>query len=196
MNKGEQTRAAIVKRATAMASQVGLEGLSLGALADDVGMSKSGLFAHFASKQELQIQVLEAAVARFLGQVVGPAFREPRGEPRVRALLENWIDWSRSRSLPGGCLFLSLSNELDDRPGPLRDRLQEFQRTWIAGLEKAGRMAVDEGHFRADLDVEQFAYDFFQIILGCHHFRQLMRDPRAEDRARRALERLIAESAA
>jgi AcrR family transcriptional regulator len=194
MSKGAETRVAIIERAMAMASQVGLEGLSLGTLATDVGMSKSGLFAHFKSKQELQIQILDTAVERFNREVVGPAFRQPRGEPRIRAILESWMDWSRSRSLPGGCLFLSLSAELDDRPGPLRDRLQEFQRIWISGLETAVRMAVDEGHFRADLDTEQFAYDLFQIILGCHHFRQLMRDPQAEDRARRALDRLIAAS--
>lgn len=194
MKKGEQTRATIVDRAMALVSRVGLEGLSIGALADDVGMSKSGLFAHFKSKQDLQLAILEASIDRFMTTVVSPAFREPRGVPRIRALFENWLRWSNHPSIPGGCIFLSLASELDDRPGPQRDCLAAYQKEWIEGLATSARMGVEQGHFRKDLDVEQFAYDFYSIILAYHHFTRLIRDPGAEKHARRAFEQLLAAS--
>ena len=122
---------------------------------------------------------------------MAPAFHAPRGIPRIRALFDSWLKWSGDSRLPGGCIFISLSNGLDDQPGPLRDRLQEHQRGWIDGLAKAARIAIDEGHFRTDLDTEQFAYDFMSLVLGCHHYQRLMRDPKAERRATRAFERLI-----
>ena len=119
--RGTRTREAILARAVAVASEQGLEGLSIGALADDLGMSKSGLFAHFRSKEGLQIAILEMAGARMVDEVVRPALAAPRGEPRVRALFDRWLAWEQSPSLPGGCPFMAASFELDDRPGPVRD---------------------------------------------------------------------------
>ena len=192
--KGDTTRATILERAFAAASRLGLEGLTIGALAEDVGLSKSGLFAHFRSKEELQLQVLETAVERFVETVVSPALKEPRGEPRVRTLFERWMEWETAKFQPGGCIFIATANELDDRPGPLRDRLVGYQRDWLDVLATAARIAVEEGHFRTGLDVEQFAYDLYAVILAYHHFSRLLRDPAAEERARRAFEDLLAAS--
>ena len=139
MSKGAATKDRIIESALRTASVEGLEGISLGRLAADVGMSKSGLFAHFASKEELQIDVLEAASARFAEIVVKPAMQEPRGEPRVRSLFEHWLVWERHESLPGGCIFMHAAAELDDRPGPARDALVRWQRQWLDVLAKAAR---------------------------------------------------------
>ena len=196
MTKGEETRAAILDEAVAMASRIGLEGLSIGALAGETRMSKSGLFAHFESKQNLQFAVLQASVDRFIAQVVAPALTEPRGLPRVRALFENWLAWSNDPERPGGCFFIAAANELDDRPGPLRDRLVGYQRDWLDALATAARIAVDENHLRPDLDTQQFAYDFYSILMAYHHYSRLMRDPDAESRARTSLARLLEQSGA
>lgn len=191
MRKGDQTRAAILERGIAEASRFGLAGLTIGNLARDVGLSKSGLFAHFDSKEDLELQVLETGVELFVSQVMAPAFKAPRGRPRIDALFEGWLAWERQPALPGGCLFVALANELDDRPGPLRDRLVAYQRDWIGTLATAARIAVDEGHFRDDLDCQQFAYDFYSIELAYHHFNRLLRDPDAERRARQAYATLL-----
>lgn len=191
MSKGEETRAAILDRALATTSRLGLEGLSIGTLAGDLGMSKSGLFAHFGSKEDLQLQVLELAVDRFVEAVIRPALAEPRGEPRVRALFENWLGWPEASNLPGGCVFIATANELDDRPGSLRDRLVGYQRQWLATLARATSIAKEEGHFRNDLDTEQFAYETYAALLAYHHFSRLLRDPDAAGRARHAFEDLL-----
>lgn len=194
MSKGEETRAAILDHALAAASCLGLEGLTIGNLADEVGLSKSGLFAHFRSKEELQLQVLETAVERFVETVVAPGLKAPRGEPRVRALFERWIEWEKADFQPGGCIFIATAQELDDRPGPLRERLVGYQRDWLQALATAARIAVEEGHFRAGLDTAQFAYDLYAVILAYHHFSRLMQDPAAEARARSSFESLLASS--
>jgi AcrR family transcriptional regulator len=191
MSKGAETRDRILDQAVRLASRDGLEGLSIGGLATELGLSKSGLFAHFGSKEELQLQVLQEAETRFREIVVQPALREPRGEPRLRAFFERWLDWDTGRSLPGGCVFVAAAVELDDRPGPLRDFLVQAQRDWFEALAKAARLAVEAGHFRPDLDAEQFAFHLYGIVLGYHHFKRLLRDPRAEERARAAFERLV-----
>ena len=191
LTKGEETRATILDQALASASRLGLEGLTIGNLADAVGMSKSGLFAHFRSKEDLQLRVLETAVRRFVETVVAPALKEPRGEPRVRALFERWLDWEKADFQPGGCIFIATANELDDRPGPLRDRLVAYQRDWLQAIATAARIAVEEGHFDADVDVRQFAYDLYAVILAYHHFSRLMDDPSAEARARSSFEGLL-----
>lgn len=193
--KGDATRAAILEQGLAMASEVGLEGLSIGGLAKATGMSKSGLFAHFASKENLQAAVIEAAVERFRDTVVVPSVEAARGAPRLQAFFENWLEWGHDPSLPGGCLFIAAANELDDRPGPVRDLLIHYQRLWLGQLSTAARIAVEAGHFRADLDSEQFAYDFYAIILGYHHFFRLLRDDDAKGRARQSFERLMRSAA-
>lgn len=194
MSKGATTRGVILDQALAMASTLGLEGLSIGSVAKEVGMSKSGLFAHFRSKEEMQTQVLQTAVDRFIETVVAPALREPRGEPRVRAIFSQWLAWAEASWLPGGCLFIASAIEFDDRPGPLRDFLVAAQRDWLDALATTARIAVEEGHFRADLDTAQFAYELYSIALSYHHFQRLMRDPKAHDRAANAFEDLLQKS--
>lgn len=191
MSKGETTRASILEAALATASRVGLGALSIGELAKQVGLSKSGLFAHFSSKENLQQEVVKKAIDRFVEVVIAPALKQPRGEPRVRALFENWFHWSSGSELPGGCLFIAAASELDDRPGPLRDQIAAAQRDWLGVLAQACRIAVEEGHFRAGLDVEQFAWQLYATILAYHHFARLLRARDAAARAQRAFEILL-----
>src|SRR5512143_3114985 len=161
MGKGEQTRAASLDRAVQLASAVGLEGLTIGRLADESRLSKSGLFAHFGSKEDLQLRTLERAADRFVEVVVKPALTARRGEPRVRQLFERWLRWPIEVPQPGGCIFVAASAELDDRPGPARDRLAQLQREWLDVLARSVRAARDEGHFRAEVDPEQFAFEVY-----------------------------------
>jgi AcrR family transcriptional regulator len=195
-SKGEQTREAILTHALGLATRIGFEGLTIGRLADDLGMSKSGLFAHFRSKEALQLGILELAGARMIETVVKPALTARRGEPRVRALFENWLAWEQSPSLPGGCPFMAASFELDDRPGPVRDFVVQSLKDWMDTMAGAARIAVREGHFRADLDCEQFAHDCQGIGLAFVHASRLMRDPRASARAATAFDALLRASRA
>ena len=189
--KGEQTREAILTHALGLATRIGFEGLTIGRLADDLRMSKSGLFAHFRSKEGLQLEILRMAGARMVDTVVKPALSTPRGEPRVRALFERWLAWEQSPGLPGGCPFMAASFELDDRPGPVRDFVVQNLRDWMDTLAGAARIAVQEGHFRADLDCEQFAHDCQGIGLAFVHASRLMRDPKARPRAASAFDTLL-----
>jgi AcrR family transcriptional regulator len=190
-SKGERTREAILAHALALATRIGVEGVTIGRLADDLKMSKSGLFAHFKSKEALQIEMLRLAGGRMVETVVKPALAAPRGEPRLRALFDHWLAWEQSPGLPGGCPFMAASFELDDRPGPVRDFVVQNLRDWIDTLAGAARIAVQEGHFRADLDCEQFAQDCQGIGLGFVHASRLMRDPQARARAQRAFDALV-----
>jgi AcrR family transcriptional regulator len=191
MGKGEVTRQAILQRATALASAVGLEGLTIGKLAEELELSKSGLFAHFGSKETLQVAILEHAAERFVELVVQPGLRAPRGEPRLRSLFDHWRQWPKLNPMPGGCIFVASAIELDDRPGPARDLLVRQQRDWLDLLAATVRGAVTEGQFRRDVDPEQFAHDFYAVMLGFHHALRLLRDPKAEKRAVRGFERLV-----
>lgn len=196
VGKGEQTRDAILERAMVLASEVGLEGLTIGGLAEALDLSKSGLFAHFRSKEALQIQTLEWAAARFEEAVIRPALRAARGEPRVRALFEGWLRWPKIVPQPGGCIFVAASVELDDRPGPARDKLVRLQRDWLDVIAGAVRIAIQEGHFDPRVDSAQFAFELYGIMLVFHHTARLLRDPRAEERARRGFEALLARARA
>lgn len=189
MGKGEATRQVILDRATELASQIGLTGLTIGHLADDLDLSKSGLFGHFQSKEALQIQVLEHGAASFVERVVRPALAQPRGIPRLRALFEGWLAWDSA--LPGGCVFVAAASELDDRSGPVRDRLVDLQRQWIGVLATSFRLGVEEGHVAAQADPEQFAQDLYGIMLAWHHHSRLLGDREAEQRARRAFDALL-----
>jgi AcrR family transcriptional regulator len=193
-SKGKSTRAAILDDALSLASQVGLAGLSIGELAKRTAMSKSGLFAHFSSKDNLQVEVLRTAADRFVEMVVAPAIRKPRGEPRVQALFDNWLRWSRADFSPGGCIFVAASTELDDRPGPARDYLESAQNAVMGTIAKAAGIAVEERHFRADLDLQQFAYEMYSIFLAYHHFARLLRSPHALRNSRRAFASLLERS--
>jgi AcrR family transcriptional regulator len=195
-SKGEQTREAILEAALTLASQVGLEGLTIGRLAGSLDLSKSGLFAHFRSKEALQVQTLDRAAARFEEVVVRPALRAARGEPRLRALFENWLRWPKLVPQPGGCIFVAAAIELDDRPGAARDRLVRLQRDWLDVIAGAVRLSVQEGHFHRQVDPRQFAFELYGIMLVCHHFGRLLRDPGAPDRARDAFEALVARARA
>lgn len=195
MGKGEQTREAILLHALRLATKVGFEGLTIGRLADDLRLSKSGLFAHFGSKESLQVKVLELASRRFVDEVVRPALAAPRGVRRVRALFERWLAWETSPSLPGGCPFNAAATELDDRPGPARDFVVRSQRDWLETVATTARTAVQEGDFDAELDCEQFAHDLQSIMLGYAHASRLMKDPKARGRTERAFEALLSSAA-
>ncbi|HMH19804.1 MAG TPA: TetR/AcrR family transcriptional regulator [Burkholderiales bacterium] len=192
MRKGEHTRTLILNEAVALASQVGLEGLSIGSLAGRLAMSKSGLFAHFGSKEDLQVRTLRRAQELFLEQVVSPALKEAQGLPRLRTLFSNWLAWLESNDdLPGGCLMLAASVEYDDRPGAVRDLLVAGQRELRGAIAKAIRLAIDEGHLEPRTDPWQLTFELFGIVLAAHHDLRLLGDARALERAGDALERLI-----
>lgn len=193
MAKGEETRQAILARAFELSNVIGVSGLSIGRLAEATGLSKSGLFAHFGSKEALEVAVVGEASRVFVQDVMIPALREPRGEPRVRALFERWLAWGQR---PGGCFFVGATAELDDQPGLPRDALVQASKDWIDELGKAARIAISEGHFRADLVPEQFAFEEYGVMLGAHTFFRFLRDPVTLDRAREAFERLLASARA
>lgn len=188
MAKGEQTRQAILAKAFELAKTVGLSGLSIGRLAEDTGLSKSGLFAHFGSKEALLVAVVQEAARQFVEFVMAPALQQPRGEPRVRALFDRWVQWGLR---PGGCFFVGAVAELDDQPGPPRDALVQTCKDWLDALATAARITVAEGHFRADLDPEQFAFDVYSVMLGFHTYQKFLRAPDSLARARGSLERLL-----
>ncbi len=190
LRKGELTRQAILQRAARMASRVGLEGLTIGALADELELSKSGLFAHFKSKEELQLQILEFGIARFVDTVVKPALATPRGEKRVKALFEHWLEWPNTSGF-AGCLFVAFATELDDQPGRVRERLVQSQKEWLGVIAQAARVAVAHGDFQRDTDAEQFAHELYGIMLAGHHAQRLLRARGAAERTRRAFERLL-----
>jgi AcrR family transcriptional regulator len=196
MRKGERTRGTILDGAWKLATELGLEGLTLGRLADELDLSKSGLFAHFASKENLQVQILDRAAQRFAEIVIRPALEVQGGERRLRALFERWLEWPKRARQPGGCLFVAAAAELDDRPGPARDRLVALQREWRAVLARVVKRAQDMGELRWDLDPDQVAFELQGIGLACHETARLLHDPRALDRARAAFDRLLADARA
>lgn len=191
-HKGQQTRAAILDAALAMASHMGLEGLSIGALAEVTGMSKSGVFAHFGSREELQISVIREYHTRFEEEVFFPAIDEARGLPRLQALFERWIR-RVSVELDSGCIYISGAVEFDDRPGPVRDALASMVSAWHAALERAIRIAIEEGHLRPDTDPQQMLFELHGLILALHHDARFLRNPGVLDRARRGFARVMAD---
>jgi AcrR family transcriptional regulator len=192
VSKGAETRREIVEEALTLAGTVGLEGVSLGTLAERLKLSKSGLFAHFRSKEALQLEVVQSAIQSFVSEVVLPALTKARGEPRLRALFDRYIGWIRGRPGSGGCVFISLSQEYDDRPGPVRDRLVRSQRDWYATLERATRIAIDEGHLAKDIDTQRFAFEVVGIGMSFQQAHRLLANPHAEMYARDAFEALLA----
>ena len=189
--KGQQTRATILDAALGLASQMGLEGLSIGALAEVTRMSKSGVFAHFGSREELQISVVREYHAKFKEEVFVPAMRRPRGLPRLKALFDLWVR-RVSVEIDSGCLYISGAVEFDDRPGPVRDALVAMVLSWQDALERAIAMAMDEGHLRADTEAEQMLFEVHGLILALHHDARFLCKPGAVDRARAAFARVLA----
>ena len=196
MSKGEQTRTAILEAALAQASAAGLESLTIGDLAGKTGLSKSGLFAHFGSREDLQIAAMEFAAARWTEKVFVPALRAPRGLPRLRALFEGWLDWTTRCGLAYGCPILAAAIEFDDRPGPVRDAVSNHYERLEQELGKAVSLAIAQGHFRADLDVDQLIFEFMGVLFAHHHSTRLLRRQDATARARKAFDHLVKTAAA
>lgn len=189
--KGQRTRASILQHAVDLASLEGLEGLTIGRLAEELGMSKSGLFAHFGSKEELQLAAIDAAGQRFIDEVVRPALSAERGYPRLVAVCNSWLDYVRRRVFPGGCFFAAASFEFDGRPGPVRDAVAKQMDDWFAMLERAIRMAKDEGHLDAEVDPAQLAFELNALFFGANFAYNLRHDAEAFARAKRAIEQRL-----
>ncbi len=193
LQKGQQTRAAILDAALSLASLNGLEGLSIGVLAEVTQMSKSGVFAHFGSREDLQIAVIHEYHARFEEEVFFPAVREVRGLPRLRALFERWVR-RVAVELDSGCIYISGAVEFDDRPGPVRDALAAMVRAWQAALHRAIDLSVQAGDLRPDTDVAQLLFEIHGLILALHHDAKFLRQPGAVERARSGFERIVQHS--
>jgi AcrR family transcriptional regulator len=187
--RGETTRIEILERATHLARLVGLGGVTIGQLASDLGLSKSGLFAHFGSKEALEIAILDHAAQDFVDRVVRPSLARPRGESRLREIFERWMAWGVG-SDAGGCLFVAAAAELDDRPGPVRDRLVAHQRDWLDAIGQVVRSGQADGAFRTDADPAQVAFELHGLLLSAHHLVRLLGDPRGTDLARVAFDAL------
>jgi len=193
--KGQQTKAAIVDAALGLAAQIGLEGLSIGAVAELTKMSKSGVFAHFGSREELQISVVREYHVRFEQEVFYLALKVARGLPRLRALFANWMKRS-STEIESGCIYISGASELDDRPGPVRDALVESVSVWQGALFRAVILAKSEGHLRADADERQVAFEIHGLILALHYDARFLRSPGSLERATAGFEHILSRHAA
>lgn len=190
LQKGQQTKAAIVDAALGLATQIGLEGLSIGALAEVMQMSKSGVFAHFGSREELQISVVREYHHRFEEEVFYPAMSVPRGLPRLRAMFDNWMQRT-SVEIDSGCIYISGAVEFDDRPGPVRDALASSVNTWLTAMSRAIEIAVEEGHLRADTDAAQMGFEIHALILALHYEARFLRSPDSVRRSITAFEGIV-----
>ncbi|WP_313165591.1 TetR/AcrR family transcriptional regulator [Massilia oculi] len=190
MRKGEQTRAAILDVALELASRNGLEGLTIGLLADRMSMSKSGVFAHFGSREDLQLEVVKLYHHRFEQEVFYPSIKEARGLPRLVAMYTRWVK-RVSVEIASGCIYISGAVEYDDREGQIREQLVSMVRAWQEALLRSVQQAVELGHLRADLDAAQLVFEMHGLILALHHDARFLRNPGAVERARAAFERLV-----
>lgn len=191
MQKGQQTKATIVEAALTLATQIGLEGLSIGVLADVTQMSKSGVFAHFGSREELQISVIREYFGRFEQEVFFPALHAERGLPRVEALFHNWMK-RVAIEIQSGCIFISGAVEFDDRPGPVRDALATSVQTWLSALFRAVVLAKQCGHLLADADEHQMAFEIHGLILALHYEARFLKNPGSIERANRGFANILA----
>lgn len=190
LQKGQQTKAAIVDAALGLATQIGVEGLSIGALAEVTQMSKSGVFAHFGSREELQISVIREYHHRFEQEVFYPALSQPRGLPRLRAMFANWMKRT-SVELDSGCIYISGAVEFDDRPGPVRDALASSVQTWHEAMKRAIAMAKEEGHLDATTDEEQMLFEIHGLILALHYEARFLKNPGSIARANAGFENIL-----
>lgn len=188
--KGQQTKAAIVGAALGLAQRVGLDGLTIGSLAELMHMSKSGVFAHFGSREELQVSVVWEYHARFRQIVFDPAMRAERGLPRLSALFENWVQHI-SAEIAAGCLFTSGAVEFEAQHGPVRDALSESVSTWLAALQTAVQQAVDCGHLSADCDPQLMAFKVHGLVLSLHYQSRFLQSPHAVQWAQRGFAQLL-----
>lgn len=182
--KGERTRESILRVAVDLASVEGLEGLTIGRLADELKMSKSGLFAHFGSKEDLQLATIAAAREVFADHVIRPALERPPGVPRLWALCDNWLHYVEGKVFKGGCFFAAASFEFDSRTGPIRDAVAASQKEWLACLSRAVDGAKKEKHLKASVDAQQFAFEIYSLAIGAHWGFQLLDDKKALQRVR------------
>ncbi len=190
LQKGQQTKAAIVDAALGLATQIGLEGLSIGALAEVTQMSKSGVFAHFGSREELQISVIREYHTRFEEEVFYPAMQQGRGLPRLRSLFANWMQRT-SIEIDSGCIYISGAVEFDDRTGPVRDALVGSVKTWLAAMRRAVVSAKEEGHLRADADEDQLLFEIHGLILALHYEARFLRNPGSIARANTGFDNIL-----
>jgi AcrR family transcriptional regulator len=190
--QGEGTRTVILKAAVDLASEHGLEGLTIGRLADTVSMSKSGLFAHFGSKEDLQLATLEAAREIFVAEVMRPGLKGEKGLPRLKSLLAAWISYAERGVFKGGCFFTAASLEFDSRGGPVRDRVADIMRDWLGTLERAGREAIEAGHLSAKIDPAQLAFEMHALAMGANWAFMLYGDQSAFRRALAGIEARLA----
>ena len=187
LTKGERTRKAILDTAAALATQEGLEPLSIARIAAATGLSKSGLFAHFGSKEELQLATVDHAAALFVDEVISPARSAPRGLARVWALCDHMVDYSERQVFPGGCFFASTSFEFNNKPGPVRDRIEHMLRSWLSYLEHAVEQAQEAGELDPSLSAREIAFELDAFAQSANAQFQLFRDRRVFDEARRAI---------
>ena len=190
MRKGEQTRAAILDVALELASRNGLEGLTIGLLADRMSMSKSGVFAHFGSREVLQLEVVKLYHHRFEQEVFYPSIKETRGLPRLVAMYTRWVK-RVSVEIASGCIYISGAVEYDDREGPIREELVSMVRAWQGALLRSVEQAMELKHLHTDFDAEQLVFEMHGLILALHHDARFLRNPGAVERARAGFERLI-----
>jgi AcrR family transcriptional regulator len=190
-NPVTSTRDRILDQGLALMSQSGLTGVTLGVLADQVGMSKSGLFAHFRSKEDVQIELLTHMAEFAQAHVVEPSMKTSEGLPRLRALVRNWFGWAQRAGLPGGCPVAAGLFEFDDIEGRVRNKILEMESEWRVLLAALIRRAIELGHFRNDLDVDQFVWELCGIYLGHHAAHRFLRSSDADSRARTAFQALI-----
>lgn len=191
LQKGQQTKLAIVDVALGLATQIGLEGLSIGAVAELTRMSKSGVFAHFGSREELQISVIHEYYRRFEDEVFTPALKSARGLPRLQALFANWMQLV-AVEIHSGCIFISGAVEFDDRPGPVRDALASSVKTWLAAFDRAVLQAKEAGHLRPDTDAGQMAFEIHGLILALHYEARFLQNPRSIERANTGFAHMLA----
>ncbi|MHA4869237.1 TetR/AcrR family transcriptional regulator [Duganella sp. PWIR1] len=190
MRKGELTRAAILDMALDLASRDGLEGLTIGLLADKMNMSKSGVFAHFGSREDLQLEVLKLYHHRFEQEVFFPSVKEPRGIARLKAMFARWVK-RVSVEVASGCIYISGAVEYDDRPGPIREELMAMVGAWQGALLRCVKQSVECGDLKADTDPQQLVYEMYGLILALHHDARFLRIPGSLERAGKGFERLV-----
>jgi AcrR family transcriptional regulator len=189
-DKGAQTKTVITDAALRLASQIGLEGLSIGAIAEVTQMSKSGVFAHFGSREELQISVVREYFMRFERDVFTPTLSAERGLPRLRSLFANWM-LQVAHEIQSGCIFISGAVEFDDRSGPVRDALEQSMKTWLAAVRRCVAMAIEEGHLAKTADPKQVVFELHGLILALHYEAKFIKSPRSMERAKAGFDNLL-----
>lgn len=182
-------KSAILQKGLEMASHLSLEALTFGELAKEIKMSKSGLFAHFKSKENLQLEILNYAAQNFAKDVIFEALKVERGIPRIRAFVNNWVKWGSKFS--GGCIFVDATTEFNDRPGNVQNLLLDQQVQWVDILRRIGESAIKAGDIKPDTDCEQFAFELYSLVLGYYYYDQLIRDPKIEERKEKSLNKFL-----